>query len=65
VKIQILRDKYIGSGNCVLEAEHLFTQSEEDGKVLLNDGDETDDPKAVQAAILCPVGAITIDGKLP
>lgn len=65
MKVEISRDKCIGSGNCVLEAEHLFSQSEDDGKVLLPDGYETDDPKAIEAAILCPVGAIMIDGKIP
>jgi ferredoxin len=65
LKIEILRDKCIGSGNCVVQNETLFSQSDDDGKVLLPNGDETDDTTAVDAAMVCPVGAILINGQLP
>ena len=65
MKIEILRDKCIGSGNCVLQAENIFSQSDEDGKVLLLHGELSDDLNAVEAAMLCPVGAILIDGQVP
>jgi len=65
MKVEIVRDKCVASGNCVELAGEMFTQSEEDGKVMLIAGDETDDPKVMQAAMLCPVGAIFIDGELP
>lgn len=66
VKIEILRDKCVGSGNCVDLAGRVFAQSEEDGKVVLVAGDDMAEDRAViEAAMLCPVGAILIDGELP
>jgi len=65
MKIEILRDKCISSGNCVELAGGVFGQSEEDGKVILIASDESEDPNAREAATLCPVGAILIDGEVP
>lgn len=66
MKVEILRDKCVGSGNCVELAGQRFAQSDEDGKVvLLGSVEMPDDPDVVQAAMLCPVGAILIDGQLP
>ena len=65
MKIEIVRDKCVASGNCVELAGKIFAQSEEDGKVILIFGDETEDPDVIQAAMLCPVGAILINGELP
>jgi len=65
MKIEILRDRCISSGNCVELAGKVFAQSEDDSKVILVGGDESDDPQVREAAILCPVGAILIDGELP
>jgi ferredoxin len=56
MKVEILREKCVGSGNCVELVPKIFGQSEEDGKVVLTDGDETYDEAALQAALLCPVG---------
>jgi len=65
MKIEILRDKCISSGNCVQMAEQVFGQSDEDGKVILVNGPDTDDEDVREAAMLCPVGAILIDGEVP
>lgn len=65
MKVEILRDKCVGSGNCVELAPKVFDQSDDDGKVILVADDETNDEAAREAASLCPVGAILIDGELP
>jgi ferredoxin len=65
MKVEILRYKCISSGNCVELAAQTFAQSEDDSKVILIDNGEADDPNVREAAMLCPVGAILIDGKLP
>jgi ferredoxin len=65
VKVEILRDKCVGSGNCVELAKWVFAQDDEDGKVLLVAGSDIPDSDAVmEAALICPVGAIMINGKL-
>jgi ferredoxin len=66
VKITILRDKCVGSGNCVELAGRFFDQDYDDGKVvLLGSDDVPEDSEVRQAALLCPVGAILIDGMEP
>lgn len=65
MQITIIRDKCIGSGNCVMEADHVFAQSDEDGKVVLLIAEPVETERAMQAAMLCPVGAIMIDGVVP
>jgi ferredoxin len=65
MKIEILRDKCISSGNCVEIAGHTFAQSDDDAKVILINGADTVSPQIREAASLCPVGAIIIDGDLP
>ena len=66
MKVEILRDKCVGSGNCVELAGKMFAQSDDDGKVVLIGQEEMpEDPDVIQAAMLCPVGAILIDGQLP
>lgn len=65
MKVEILRDKCVGSGNCVELASHMFSQDEDDGKVVLtSDEASPDDAAIMEAASCCPVGAILIDGKL-
>lgn len=59
-----MRDKCVGSGNCVELASRKFSQDEDDGKVILVGDDDIDEDEAVmEAARCCPVGAILIDGK--
>ena len=66
MKIEILREKCVGAGNCVELAAKIFGQDEADGKVVLKSAAEIDEnPDVRQAAMLCPVGAILIDGKAP
>ena len=66
VKIEVLRGKCIGSGNCVNLAGTIFSQDENDGKVILIAASEMPEAAAVrEAALMCPVGAILIDGEKP
>ncbi|GAA4139186.1 ferredoxin [Actinomadura keratinilytica] len=53
------RDRCIGSGQCVLSAPHVF-DSDDDGLVVVVDPDRTGDRAVREAAVLCPVGAITV-----
>ena len=63
MKISIDQDKCVASGQCVVAAEEVFDQRDEDGIVVLlneNPPDELADDVR-QAATLCPAMAITID----
>ncbi|MEU6131774.1 ferredoxin [Saccharopolyspora sp. NPDC047091] len=62
MEIEIDEDKCIGAGQCVLTAESVFDQRDEDGVVVLLDaspGAEHQDA-AREAATLCPAAAIAI-----
>ncbi|HEY9289964.1 MAG TPA: ferredoxin [Microlunatus sp.] len=63
MKVMIDQGKCVASGQCVVAAEDVFDQRDEDGiVVLLNDeppADLADDVR--QAATICPAMAITID----
>lgn len=55
------RDLCVGSGMCVLTAEHLFGQSDEDGRVVvLSEIGPDDAEKAREAGWLCPSGALRV-----
>jgi ferredoxin len=61
--IQIDQDRCCAAGQCVLAADDIFDQRDEDGVVTLLDsapssGDARE--RAREAAALCPAGAIDI-----
>lgn len=63
MKIQADRDVCIGAGMCVLTAEKLFDQSEDDGLVIVLDDQPTDGEDrelAREAVNLCPSGALSV-----
>lgn len=64
MKVFIDQDKCVASGQCVLTADHVFDQRDEDGTVVLLDdtppADRADDVR--QAAAVCPALAIRVEG---
>ncbi|MEV8375942.1 ferredoxin [Kribbella sp. NPDC056861] len=64
MKVTVDQDTCVGAGQCVLAADDVFDQRDEDGIVVLLDSAPAADRKAdVQhAAAVCPASAITIDG---
>ncbi|WP_433441068.1 ferredoxin [Nonomuraea sp. CA-141351] len=63
MKIIIEQDKCVASGQCVLAADDVFDQRDEDGiVVLLNDNPSAERLADVrQAATICPALAITVE----
>jgi ferredoxin len=63
MKVLIDQDKCVASGHCVLAADDVFDQRDEDGIVVLLDdnppSERLEDVK--QAAALCPALAIVIE----
>jgi ferredoxin len=63
MKVTVDQNKCVSAGQCVLAADDVFDQREEDGVVvLLNSNpprERVDDLR--QAATLCPSGAITVE----
>ncbi|MBP1821545.1 ferredoxin [Mycobacterium sp. OAE908] len=63
MKVTVDQDKCVSSGQCVLNADEVFDQRDDDGVVLLL----TDNPPAEQAenvrkaAAACPALAIDIE----
>ena len=56
------RDRCIGSGQCLLTAPELFDQGEDGLVTVLNDRVEMNTADgAVEAALLCPARAITVE----
>ncbi|GAA3352849.1 MULTISPECIES: ferredoxin [Saccharopolyspora] len=62
MKIEIDEDRCIGAGQCVLAAEAVFDQRDEDGVVVLLDASPAPEHQdaARQAAALCPAAAIAV-----
>jgi ferredoxin len=62
MRIEVDPDVCIGSGMCALTDPDVFDQSEEDGTVVLLDGQPARDhqERARQAQRLCPSGAIRV-----
>jgi ferredoxin len=60
--IEIDQDKCCAAGQCVLAADDLFDQRDEDGVVVLLEESPREDAlgRAQEAAALCPAGAITV-----
>ena len=64
MKVEIEPEKCISSGQCVLIAESVFDQDEDDGIVVLRTEDVPpgDEEAARNAAKICPARAIrTVD----
>ncbi|WP_258348109.1 ferredoxin [Saccharopolyspora gregorii] len=63
MKIEIDEDRCIGAGQCVLAAEAVFDQRDEDGVVVLLDAFPAPEHQdaARQAAALCPAAAIAVN----
>lgn len=63
MKVIIDEDKCVGAGQCVLAADDVFDQRDEDGIVVLLDeappADRLADVK--QAAAICPALAIVVE----
>jgi ferredoxin len=66
VRVEVESEKCIASGQCVLIAESVFDQGEEDGIVVLRTEDVPagDEDAARNAARICPSRAIrTIEAR--
>ena len=64
MKVTVDQDRCCGSGQCVLAAEEVFDQRDEDGIVVLlnpEPGEDREDD-VHHAATVCPALAITIEG---
>ncbi|MEV6036403.1 ferredoxin [Nonomuraea sp. NPDC052116] len=63
MKIIIEQDKCVASGQCVLAADDVFDQRDEDGVVILLNDDPSPERLADvrQAALVCPALAITVE----
>jgi ferredoxin len=63
MKVAVDQDKCVSSGQCVLNADDIFDQRDDDGVVvLLNDSPSADQAQnARQAAAACPALAIHIE----
>ena len=62
MKITVDQDKCCGAGTCVLLAPDVFDQRDEDGIVVLLDGQPPEELHATvrEAASVCPAGAIQV-----
>jgi ferredoxin len=63
MKVTVDQDKCVSSGQCVLNAEDVFDQRDDDGVVLLlNDSPSSEQADNVrEAATACPALAIDIE----
>ena len=62
MRVTVDQEKCVGSGQCVLAAERVFDQREEDGIVVLLDPEPPADQHrdVREAAIVCPAMAIDL-----
>ena len=62
MRVTVDQDKCVGSGQCVLAAERVFDQRDEDGIVVLLDAEPSADQHedVRYAANLCPALAIEV-----
>ncbi|MGW4957285.1 ferredoxin [Nonomuraea sp. NPDC004186] len=63
MKIIIEQDRCVASGQCVMAADDVFDQRDEDGVVVLLNDDPSPERMADvrQAALVCPALAITVE----
>ncbi|MBN6042084.1 ferredoxin [Amycolatopsis sp. 195334CR] len=63
MKVLVDEARCVGAGTCVMAAEQVFDQRDEDGiVVLLDDAPPPDAHDAVrEAAMLCPAAAILLE----
>ena len=63
MKVVVVQDKCVSSGQCVLNAAEVFDQRDDDGVVfLLTDSPSPDQaPNVLNAAAACPALAIDIE----
>lgn len=63
MRIHVERERCVGSGACVFTLPTVFTQDEEDGRVVLTeDAPDAESRTSVERAVLlCPVSAIFLD----
>ena len=62
MRIEVLAERCIGSGNCVELAPRYFDQSDVDGivEVLAENVEPGDEAAVTKAADICPVAAILL-----
>ena len=62
MRIHADTDRCVGAGQCVLAADSVFDQRDDDGTVvLLSDQVGAEDADAVRGAVtLCPSGALSL-----
>lgn len=62
MKVTIDQDKCVASGQCVMAAEDVFDQRDEDGIVVLLEESPSDEraEDVEHAAAVCPALAITV-----
>lgn len=62
MRVQIDQDMCVGSGQCVMTADHVFDQNPDDGigQVTEERPAPGDRDAVFTAAKLCPVGAISV-----
>ncbi|MFB7124539.1 ferredoxin [Kitasatospora xanthocidica] len=62
MRVTVDRQRCIGSGMCVITADEVFAQRDEDGTVRLLGAEVADElgDRVRQAAHLCPSRAITV-----
>lgn len=67
MRIHVDRERCIGSGTCVLTLPDVFTQDDEDGRVLVTDDDPGAERRASvdHAVLICPVSAISVEDGAP
>jgi len=60
MRVTVDQDKCVGSGQCVLAADRVFDQRDEDGIVVLLDPEPPREvqPDVRRAAMVCPALAI-------
>jgi ferredoxin len=63
VRVVVDFEKCVGAGNCVAAAPTVFDQQDDDGLVLVLEGNPpaSEHEAARRAARLCPANAIAID----
>lgn len=63
MKVTVDQDRCVGAGQCVLTADDVFDQGDDDGLVVLLDADPPPERRADvrHAAVGCPALAISVE----